>query len=236
MEKTLMAGETFIVTKISNFERNDLVVFDIYSNNYQLPPDEETGQHQKHWEKRIYRLIAFSGDTLQIKNGDIFVNGKSFPFPEQGMRDYEILSDKRIPALDEKEIYEVNMRREDSGFRYTTALTNEEVKAFENMCDIISVKRYISNHNDISIPMAVSASGLKWTVDNYGPLRIPAPGETLNVDSANFLLFRNIPGIRKGSFTVREKLYFVMGDNRHRSADSRYEGFISHSKMYGVVK
>jgi signal peptidase I len=236
MEKTLVTGQSFMVTKADEFNKNDIVVFDIFSNDFSSPPDYEQQQWKKHWEKRVYRLIAVSGDTLQIKNGDVFVNGRLFPFPEKGMMDYEVLSDNPIPELDEKDINEVFSNREGSKFKYTFAMPKEEAKLIETKPGIVSVDRYIRKADDYPTPLAVPASNLNWTVDNYGPIRIPVPGETIFMDSANSILFQNIPGISKGNFKINEKLYFLMGDNRHRASDSRYDGFISHSKMYGVVK
>jgi signal peptidase I len=49
-------------------------------------------------------------------------------------------------------------------------------------------------------------------------------------------MYQHIPGIAFGKNIIKEKLYFVMGDNRHRSQDSRYIGFIPHSNMNGIVK
>ncbi|HKC36685.1 MAG TPA: S26 family signal peptidase, partial [Chitinophagaceae bacterium] len=84
--------------------------------------------------------------------------------------------------------------------------------------------------------LARPATTLLWTVDNYGPLYIPLPGDTIHVTNANYKLYKNIPGIQLGKNILKEKLYFVMGDNRHRAEDSRYIGFIPHSNMYGIVK
>ena len=76
----------------------------------------------------------------------------------------------------------------------------------------------------------------KWSSDNYGPLVIPNTGNTVIVDSINYKLYHNIPGIRMGKNTIEESLYFVLGDNRHGAQDSRFIGFIPHSNMYGIVK
>ena len=75
------------------------------------------------------------------------------------------------------------------------------------------------------------------SVQNYfGPFKIPGLGDTINVDASNYFLYQNIPDIRQGTNVIKENLYFVLGDNRYFSEDSRYIGLISHSKMYGVVQ
>ena len=88
---------------------------------------------------------------------------------------------------------------------------------------------------DDSIYARASQKG-SWTSDNFGPLKIPSPGETIIVDSVTFKLYHNIPGIKAGKNLLQEKLYFVLGDNRYGAEDSRFIGLIAHSKMYGVVK
>ena len=52
----------------------------------------------------------------------------------------------------------------------------------------------------------------------------------------NYKLYHAIPGIKMGTNKIQEQLYFVLGDNRHMSMDSRYIGFLAHSNMYGIVK
>src|SRR5687768_7551253 len=73
MESTIIVGDHFYVTRSSHFERNDIVVFNYYGNDYSAPPDE-FGKFEQHWEKRVFRLIAFSGDSLEIKDGEVIVN------------------------------------------------------------------------------------------------------------------------------------------------------------------
>lgn len=236
MEKTLKTGDQFMVTPKSSFNHNDIVVFDVYSNDYLSGPDEETGQLKKRWQKRVHRLIAMSGDTLLIRNGIVYLNQKLVPLPSTAMMDYEIISDSVIPEFAERDELQVRIENLGSKIKYTLPLTNNEALAYKNRSGVNSVEIALLKENLSIVSLAAPVRDLHWSIDNYGPIRIPIPGETISVDSSNYLLFQNIPGIHTGDFKIQEKLYFLMGDNRHFAEDSRYTGFISQSKMYGVVK
>src|SRR6185436_15999 len=83
MEETIKPGDNFAVTITDKFERNDIVVFDYYGPDYSTM-DPETREMKLRWERRIFRLIAYSGDSVQIVNGDLFVNNRHVPMPPKG--------------------------------------------------------------------------------------------------------------------------------------------------------
>src|ERR1700754_210856 len=75
MENTIMTGETFFVTSTDKFERNDIAVFENYSDDYNSPIENEPGKWKKKWMRMIYRLVAYSGDSIELRNGDLYING-----------------------------------------------------------------------------------------------------------------------------------------------------------------
>jgi signal peptidase I len=237
MEGTILAGEIFYVSRTSEFKRNDIVVFDYYGQDYSSP--EKDGTFRMHWSKRVYRLIALSGDTLFIKEGEVIVNGRYIPLPPTALGDYTVLS--KVP-VDDFPVWQnippvlIYTNNRDS-FLYNVKLAKEEADDYKQRKPaIVSVTiRIDETIFDDSLFAKSSVKG-KWTPDNYGPLGIPSPGETITVDSINYKLYKNVPGIRMGANKITEPLYFVMGDDRHGSEDSRYIGFIAHSKMVGIVK
>jgi len=238
MAATINAGEPFYVKKSSTFERNDIVTFSFYGNDYGSLPDEETHTFRQHWEDRIYRLIAWSGDTLQIINDEVFVNNKPVPFPPGAKLPYLVYTSQPLEEeLPEEELYN-GVETAGDTFIYRITLTKTMAREMESRkTTVLKVKRQPDDELFIAdSAFARPAADLKWNTSNYGPLRIPLPGETVLVNEANFKLYHNIPGIRPGQNTITEKLYFLMGDNRHRAEDSRFIGFISHSRMRGIVK
>jgi signal peptidase I len=218
MEATLMVGQNFIVKPTDKFERNDIVVYDYYGDDYDSPP-AATGKYRKKWVKAVFRMIAYSGDKIEIKNGDVFINDKYIPLPGLAKVNYEIKS--KTPISDETNNVTL-MNIINDTLIYIASLTAKEVEDYKSgKSGILSIKRSIGN---------------KSIQDNFGPYKIPAVGDTINVDTNNYFFYQNIPGIQSGINVVKEKLYFVLGDNRDAAQDSRYIGFIAHSKMYGVIQ
>src|SRR5204863_4194992 len=75
MEETIMTSDVFYVNKTSSFKRNDIVVFNYFGEDYRRMT-EDPGKFPMHWEKRAYRLIAWSGDSLEIKDAEVIINRK----------------------------------------------------------------------------------------------------------------------------------------------------------------
>lgn len=165
----------------------------------------------------------------------MYVNGKHVPLPATAMMSYEITSKDAIPEFDNAEQWNVSVSTTDSFIKYNAPLTKEEAEYYSHVKGIKEVKKILLNSSTDTFGLAKSSNGSEWTIDNYGPLIIPGTGETITVDEFNFNLYKNIPEIKMGKQLLRENLFFVLGDNRHRAQDSRYNGFISLSNMYGVV-
>ena len=230
MAATIQQGEPFYVKEVQHFQKNDIVVFNYYGNDYQSQPDDN-GNFKQHWERRVFRLIAVSGDTIQIMDGDVFVNKKEVPLPPGAKISYRIYSQVDIDE------FANNFEKSGDTITYIINLTRDEVIEYEQRNPpIIKIKKWNFEPSMPDTIYARTSANENWNTSDYGPLRIPLPGETVEVNDNNFRLYRNIPGIKKGKNVIAETLYFVMGDNRYEAEDSRFIGLISHSNMYGVVK
>jgi signal peptidase I len=235
MEKTIMTGETFYVNHTDSFKREDIVAFDFWGNDYSSYTGDNTTLPQ-HWEKRIYRIAALSGDTLEIKNGDVYINGRYVTAPEHSVTEYEVVAKEMIEEFASDDGF-VPFTDDKGLLHYTVNLSKSEVADYLNRKRVVTdITKKLMEYNSTDTFLAKSCDTCQWTADNFGPVYIPVPGESFTVNTANFKLYHNIPGIHIGKNVLAEKLYFMMGDNRHHAEDSRYIGFITHSKINGIVK
>jgi signal peptidase I len=239
MSETIKQGERFYVSKTKSFKHNDLVVFHYYGNDYSSPVDYETGQWKQHWEERVFRLVAMSGDNIQIRNDTVILNGKTLPFPEGARLSYRISARSDISALLPEEEYlpDVYNSLNRDTITCSSLITQQYAESLQKNEEVYSVVRNFPSYEGVAdSAFARNGETDKWNPVNYGPLYIPKPGETIVITDINRKLYRSITDTADGPFVVKEKLYFVLGDNRHAAQDSRYIGFISHSNIFGVVK
>ena len=196
MERTLLAGDFLFVNKyvygakvpftdirlpqVDSVERGDVIVF-------KFPKDRSLNY--------IKRCVALSGDTLEIRNRTLFVNGQEAALPEHA----QYLADIMPAGYPDQQMFPKH-----SGFNK----------------------------------------------DNYGPLRVPRRGDVVSLDEKSFYLYASliaeeghsigvaggtilIDGKPAETYTIEQNYYFVMGDNRDNSLDSRFWGFLPERDIIG---
>jgi signal peptidase I len=233
MENTIMVGETFTMTPADEFKNNDIVVFRIWTIPVFAMATQDSTKYR--WEDWFKRVVAQSGDVLEIRDGDLYLNDKLVPLPATAKIEYEILAKGALSFPDKNEDDYAAIGLRGDAYEYRVLGTASEIEGYKNP-NIVSIKKRVYSIHTGEVMPARASADLRWTTDYYGPLRIPSPGETIIIDDGNYALYKNLPDVQKGKYTIKEKLYFVMGDNRHQTMDSRYIGFISHSNMKGIVK
>ncbi|APG64030.1 signal peptidase I [Tenacibaculum todarodis] len=244
------------VPGFQKIKRNDIVVFSWPVDSLASMWGDRSGKHTyKPIDKRtnyVKRSVGIPGDSLEVRNGYVFINGKKTVLPDRANPQWFFEVDTEGKQFSQAFIKRYNVR--EGGTRdgkYILNLTDDEAAAMADNSLVKSITKELKPAGFYDKAVFPHNPQYKWSSDNFGPIYIPKKGVTVALDSKSIPFYEQIigryennnlvvmndkiyiNGKEANSYTFKQDYYWLMGDNRQNSLDARNWGYVPFDHVVG---
>jgi signal peptidase I len=222
--------------------------------HYYKPIDKKTNY--------VKRAVGVPGDSLELINGRIHINSQPLELPDRAKPQFSYEGTTKGEPFNPRYLYERYDITDPYGYNsanntFRIHLTEESFQKFRNHPNVESIRRVIDSSGTGFGDIFPQKGDNSWNVDNLGPIFIPKKGITTALTAENFHTYKRIIEVYEGSemnienklaingtqvtlngqpvdsYTFKQDYYYMMGDNRHNSLDSRYFGYVPETHIVG---
>ncbi len=227
-------------------KKGDIVVFN--------KPEEADPSYNRPVDARttlIKRCQAIPGDVLTIVNAQVYINGKAANNAPDAQTSYTVITDGKEINPQLFQDLNITVIQQSAADTYQMIIPNKNLATLKSYSNVKSVVPYIQPAGQYDPEIFPHNEHFKWNMDNFGPLTLPKKGWIIKLNDSTLVLYRRaielyehnkvegsgnditINGKKTDSYTFKLNYYWMMGDNRHDSLDSRFWGYVPEDHIIG---